>query len=177
MDEIEHWLEAREASFFSRLGCDFLDEFEQVGLESDAFDGWFQYRYPEDVIEQAHRREFLDSVNEVAEAQWERVRAISAQKAEVEEAVCRRELSACARTLERCTPRLEAAGLVENWSAWNAKLVRVSANIIAFSRLEERVGIPEEERTFQWLGWTIERGHVICGVERIGERIVSWSVW
>ncbi|MCX5691669.1 MAG: hypothetical protein NTV94_18075, partial [Planctomycetota bacterium] len=38
MDEIEHWLMAREATFFSRLGCDFLDSFEQVGLESKAFD-------------------------------------------------------------------------------------------------------------------------------------------
>ena len=177
MDDIDQWLVAAEPVFFTRLGKDLSEDSIEVGYDSDVFKCWYQHGSAEDAIEEANRRQFHECMNEVAEQLLERVRAISIDRAEAEQTVCRRELAACVRTLEQCIPRLEAAGLVENWAAWNAKLVRVAANIIVFARLEERVGIPEDERTFRWLGWIIELGHVICGVRRTANQEMCWILW
>jgi hypothetical protein len=177
MDHIDQWLVAAEPLFFTRVGEDLMEDFSECGLDRDVFSDWYQYRVPGDAIEEAHRRQFLETMNEVVELLLERVRAISVDRAEAEQAVCRRELAACMRRLEQCIPRLEAEGLVENWAAWNTKLVRVAANIVVFARLEERVGIPDGERIFRWLGWIIERGHVICGVRRKRDQGLCWMVW
>ena len=177
MDDIDHWLRARESVFFSRLGAQFFDDFSDAGLDCDDWRNWFPASGPEEVILAVHQRSFVNLVDDLASALQERVRRKSPAMADAEQAICRQELGACVRVLERCVPRLEAAGLVKNWAAWNAKLARISANLIVLSRLEERTGVPDTDRVFRWLGWTVERGHVVCGAQIIDGRLANWTIW
>lgn len=172
MEDIDQWLRAREAIFFSRMGLEFISEFDEAGLDPDDWDHWYQCTGPDEATTEMHQRRFLDSINDLAGRLHEQVQAISAARAEAEQAISRKELEACVRTLEPLMPRLHEAGLL-----LPPKVVRVSANMIVLARLEERVGIPDAERTFRWAAWSIERGHIVCAVDLADGRPSCWSVW
>ncbi|MEI7658790.1 MAG: hypothetical protein WCK33_12070 [Phycisphaerae bacterium] len=172
MEDIDQWLRAREAIFFTRMGLEFLLEFDEAGLDPDDWDHWYQCTGPNEATTDMHQRRFLDSINELAGDLHERVQVISGERAEAEQVISRRELGACMQTLERFVPRLQEAGLL-----LPPKVVRVSANMIVLARLEERVGIPDAERLFRWAAWTIERGHIVCAVDITEGRPLCWSVW